>query len=190
DCAHAFPVGHRIRIAVSTSYFPLAWTAPEPVTMTLVTGRSTVTLPVRAPRDEDARLADFPPPEMAPMPEMAEIIPGEGSRHVERNLATGEQVVRIVEDGGAYHIEAINLDCADGMTAEFTILEDDPTSARGIWRWTTRRTRDDWDISMNSQMAVTVSKEAFHIATDLEAFEGDKRIYSRRWNHDVPRDHI
>lgn len=190
DCAHAFPAGHRIRIAVSTSYFPVAWTAPEPVTMTLVTGRSSLTLPVRAPRDEDARLADFPPPEMAAMPEMSEIIPGEGSRHVERDLATGEQVVRIVEDGGAFHIEAINLDCADGMNAEFTILEGDPTSARGVWRWTTGRTRDDWDISMNSQMTVTVSKEAFHIATDLEAFEGDKRIFSRRWNHDVPRDHV
>jgi len=145
---------------------------------------------VRVPRDEDARLADFGPPEMAAMPEMDEIMPGEGSRHVERDLASGEQIVRIVEDGGAFHIKDLNLDCADGVTAEFRIMEGDPTSACGVWRWSSRRTRGDWDVAVTSQMAVTLSQDGFHIATDLEAFEGEQRVFSRRWNHDVPRDHI
>ena len=50
DIAHAFPAGHRIRLAISTCYWPLAWPAPEAATLTLTTGASTLTLPVRAPR--------------------------------------------------------------------------------------------------------------------------------------------
>ena len=44
DCAHAFPAGHRLRIALSTSYFPVAWTAPEPFALSLRTGASTLAL--------------------------------------------------------------------------------------------------------------------------------------------------
>src|SRR5437763_5677616 len=33
DTAHRFPAGHRLRIAIATSYWPLVWPAPEPVTL-------------------------------------------------------------------------------------------------------------------------------------------------------------
>src|SRR5205807_2395575 len=36
---HAFVPGHRIRVAVSSSYWPIIWPAPEPVTLTLHAGR-------------------------------------------------------------------------------------------------------------------------------------------------------
>src|SRR4029453_7579693 len=35
DIAHAFPAWHRVRIAVSSSYWPIAWPSPEPVTLTV-----------------------------------------------------------------------------------------------------------------------------------------------------------
>ena len=38
DIAHVFPAGHRIRVAVSTSYWPIAWPSPAPVTLTLYAG--------------------------------------------------------------------------------------------------------------------------------------------------------
>ena len=38
DVAQAFPAGHRIRLALSTAYWPIAWPAPEPVTLTLYAG--------------------------------------------------------------------------------------------------------------------------------------------------------
>ena len=190
DLAHAFPAGHRIRVAVSTSYWPIAWPSPEAVTMTLASGRSTLALPVRPPRAEDAHVPAFEEPEMAPLPEMEVVVPGRGTRHVERDMASGEQIVRVVEDAGVYRLPGLGLTLADGASVELGIVEGDPASARGTWRWHSRRTRGDWDVTTTSQMTVTVSKEAFHIATDLEAFEGDRRIFARRWNHDVKRDHL
>jgi putative CocE/NonD family hydrolase len=49
DIAHAFPAGHRIRLALSTAYWPMVWPAPEPVTVTVTMAGSALTLPIRPP---------------------------------------------------------------------------------------------------------------------------------------------
>ena len=191
DCAHAFPAGHRIRVAISTGYFPVAWPAPEAFHLHLRAGAGQLELPHRAPRAEDARVQDFPPPQKAFVPERVTVLtPGRESRHIEHDVASGERVVRLVEDGGVRRLEAIDLECADGGDAVFRITEGDPCSARARWRWWSRRRRGDWQVEVRAKMAVSLSRQAFHIASDLEAFEGENCIFARSWNHDVPRDHL
>jgi uncharacterized protein len=55
--AHAFPAGHRLRLALSPTYWPWVWPSPEPVTLTVAGGLSTLELPVRPERAGDAELA-------------------------------------------------------------------------------------------------------------------------------------
>ncbi len=191
DCAHAFPAGHRIRVAVSTSYFLVAWPAPEAFTLHVTAGRaSRLVLPVREARSDDDPGVVFAEPEMAPPPEMTVLVPASSSRHIERNAATGEQVTRLVEDGGVCRYEAIDMECADGGRSEFRIVKGDPLSAHAVWHWWSRRRRGDWDVSVKVKMDVTASATTWHIVSDLEAFEGDRRIFSRFWNHDIARDHL
>ncbi len=76
DIAHAFPPGHRLRIAVSSSYWPIIWPSPTPVTLTLVAGASTLTLPVRPPRNDDDDLPGFDEPETAPDVPTTHLKPG------------------------------------------------------------------------------------------------------------------
>ena len=40
DFAHKFPAGHRISLAISTSYWPLAWPAPKDNTITIYSSAS------------------------------------------------------------------------------------------------------------------------------------------------------
>src|SRR5205085_10260253 len=62
--AYAIPPEHRIRLAVSNTYWPMAWPAPEASTLTVVCGgRSVLTLPRRRPSELDAQLQPFEPPE-------------------------------------------------------------------------------------------------------------------------------
>ena len=49
DVAYAFPPRHKLRLAISTSYWPIAWPAPLAVTLSLFTGESFLDLPVRYP---------------------------------------------------------------------------------------------------------------------------------------------
>src|SRR5688500_20347685 len=59
DCAQALHAGNRVRLAVSTTFWPMIWPSPEPVTLTLHAGRSRLELPVRPPRAGDAELRDL-----------------------------------------------------------------------------------------------------------------------------------
>ena len=63
DCGHNFAAGNRIRIALSTVYWPTAWPGPNKATLTVITGKSTLGLPVRGDNPDDARLVPFEKPE-------------------------------------------------------------------------------------------------------------------------------
>jgi uncharacterized protein len=63
DAGAAFPVGHRIRVAISTAYWPMIWPAPEKATVTVF--GAMLELPVRAPNAADAHLRRLPGPETA-----------------------------------------------------------------------------------------------------------------------------
>jgi hypothetical protein len=47
DVAYRVPKGHRLRVSISTSYWPLIWPAPTPVVLTVHTGASWVEIPTR-----------------------------------------------------------------------------------------------------------------------------------------------
>src|SRR5262249_23920967 len=64
DIGYAFPRGHRLRVAVSSAYWPITWPAPERVVLTLHSG--SIVLPVRAPKPQDNALRPMPPVESAP----------------------------------------------------------------------------------------------------------------------------
>ncbi len=64
DTASVFPAGHRVRLALSTAYWPMIWPSPENATLRILGG--TLDLPVRPPRATDALLPPLPGPESAP----------------------------------------------------------------------------------------------------------------------------
>lgn len=92
EMAQVFSKGHRIRVAISTSYWPLVWPAPTAAKLSVYTGRSRLSLPVRTPRDEDARIG-FEAPEAAP-PIFG--VPGVGNRaQLARHLRSGAGPVHV-----------------------------------------------------------------------------------------------
>ena len=108
DAGHGFAVGRRIRIALSTVYWPIAIPPPEPVTLTLFAGASSLELPVRAPRPEDAQVA-FEPPEQAPPPTATVLEPGHAERSMSHDYESGETEVARVNDSDLVYLEDIDL---------------------------------------------------------------------------------
>jgi len=188
DAAYAFPAGHRIRVAVSTTYWPMVWPSPAPVALTLVAGASHLDLPVRPADPDDARLPAFPLPEAAALPVMTVLKPEAGARTLERDMATGEWVLRLLEDGGETHIAAIDVVMGDRMEVEYRIKDGDPLSARATFNWRSIYRRQGWDVEVRSSMTLSATPETFLVATDLAAFEDGNRVYSRSWDDRVPRD--
>ncbi len=188
DVAHRFPAGHRVRVAVSTTYWPMVWPSPEPVRLELVAGASHIELPVRAADPADERLAPFAAPEAAALPAMTIRRQARGERTLRRDIATGEWVLHLVEDGGEVRYDEIDVVAGDGVEVVYRIRDDDPLSARAEWTLRSVNQGPGWDVAVESRMTVTATAAAFHVATDLAAYESGRRFFSRTWDDRVPRD--
>jgi uncharacterized protein len=190
DIAHAFPAGHRIRIAVSTSYWPIAWPSPAAVILTLRTGNSALYLPVRPPSPDDDRLRPFEPPAAAAGPGRKTLRELPLRRTIEIDLATNETVYTFQsgEFGAALaRIEAIGMDLGYTFLKRHRISEYDPLSAQTeIVQRTTMR-RKNWSVRIESRARLTATRDAFQFSADLEAFEDDEPFGHRTWQLAIPR---
>ena len=188
DLAQSLPAGHRIRLGLSTSYWPQAWPPPEPVRLTVFPTRSALILPVRERRDsEDAALRPFGRPESAE-PSHRTILEGERRNWiVTRDLGDGEARLHVVNHDGVYRLGDIGL-TVERRTDEwyryqehdFDSVEGEVTSVYGV-------SRGDWDVRTETRTVMRSTPEAFQIHATLDAFEGKTRVFTRIWNESVPR---
>ena len=188
DIAHAFPPGHRIRLALSTTYWPIAWPSPEAATVTVFTAGSRLSLPVRRPRDDDDGLAPFCEAESAP-PEARTIVrPGGFERTFSYDVATDTMTYTSIADSGAQRVDAIGLELEEIARKVYRIKGDDPLSADNVIHWTTRRGRGDWQVRIETRTRMRATVEHFLIEAELDAYEGARRVFSRDWHAKIPRD--
>jgi uncharacterized protein len=190
DIAHAFPAGHRLRIALSTSYWPIAWPSPAAVILTLRTGNSALYLPVRPPSPDDGRLRPFEPPVAAAGQRRKTLRELPLKRTIEIDLATNETVYTFQsgEFGASLaRIEAIDMDLGATFLKRHRISEYDPLSAQTEVVQRTTMRRKDWSVRIESRTRLTATAENFHFNADLEAFEGDQLFARRTWRIAIPR---
>jgi hypothetical protein len=185
--AQSFPKGHRIRLSLSTSYWALAWPPPQPVRLSLFDENSTLLLPLRAPRQEDGGVR-FEPAEGTPPPAVEQRQPAHHNWLVHRDLAGDESVLEVIKDEGTVYFPDLDLEVGDATWNEYTYHDDDFGSPRGETR--TRRSfrRGEWTVRTTTRTVLTADATHFHIRAELDAYEGEARIYSESWSRTLPRD--
>jgi predicted acyl esterase len=179
------PAGHRLRVAISTAYWPWAWPSPEPVTLTLHAGR--VTLPLHDPRDEDQ--PDFGPPEWAAPLEVETITPGRTTRT--RTDRDGEHELRFEWDvGGHRRLKDSGIEMDDTHVTTYRIVDGDPLSARVTVECSSALSRGAWRTRVQTHSEMTATAAEFRVDQRLDAYEGDERIAARSWSLRFPRDGV
>ena len=193
DIAHAFPTAHRIRLAISTCYWPLAWPAPEAATLTLTTGASTLALPVRAPREEDAALPAFAEPEKAPGVPVTVVKPGHFRRTIERDLVSGEISSLLSCEGGffgvagTYVVDPIGLEIAHTLDRRYTIHDDDPLCASATFDQSIGLARGDWRVRIDVRTRQWSTAGHIHHEAEVDAWYGEEKVSARRWSEKFAR---
>jgi uncharacterized protein len=188
DIGQVFGVGHRIRVALSTSYWPIAWPSPESATLTVATGASVLRLPVRARRAEDDALHVATTVAGAPGSRRTVSAPAASSRRVTHDHATGEVVLEVVGDGGTFTYDDVGLEVTSRSRERYSYRNDDPTSARGeIW-WEYRIRRGDWYVATRTRTLLTADTTHFRTHAEVEAFEGEETVFQRTYAKTIERD--
>jgi uncharacterized protein len=161
DTGSVFPAGHRIRLALSTAYWPMIWPSPEKATLTVFDGA--LDLPVRSSRVADV-LPPLPDPETA-APEQPTVI--------------GPGIVRI---------DRIGLELGTEGTFAFDLKDDDPLSATAEMRRTQTIARGDWQVRIETRMRLSCTRDMFLLRASLRAWEGAGEVCHREWDRTIPRD--
>jgi putative CocE/NonD family hydrolase len=187
----AIPAGHRMRVAISPTYWPLAWPSPEPVTLSVFAGQdSFLELPVRPPQSDDDMLPPFGPPETAPPLQVESLRSSVSRRTTSHEVTTGacEQVVQT--DDGHWRQVSMGLEYQSTGRAHYFIGEADPLSARQRYERSFRIGRGNWQTRIEASSELRADKESFYLDCALDAFDGDDPVFSRTWTIEVPRDHV
>ncbi|WP_027135551.1 CocE/NonD family hydrolase [Geminicoccus roseus] len=186
EVGYRFPAGHRLRLAVSTAYWPLIWPSPEPATVTLRLEDCCLVLPVReAPADDPAPA--FEEPEMAPP--LQEIVhrPASNRRITTIDAATGMQRLEIEDDFGLFEIVEHGLLTGSVAREWYEIHPDDPLSAHMRTHWTETSARGDWSVRTETFATMRADRSRFHLTARIEAYEGEVLVFEKEFASSHPR---
>ncbi|MCR9127430.1 MAG: CocE/NonD family hydrolase [Rhodobacteraceae bacterium] len=187
--AYRVPAGHRLRIAVSSAYWPLIWPAPDAASLTLLNGA--LELPLRDGADSTAGDEwTFAPPD-ADMPWAAEELrPEHHVRRSETDLTTGIVSLIVEDDFGMQRDRDHGLIAGSKARERWSIHPDDPLSARGACHWTDELTRADIKLRTETRCEMWADATRFHMTATLTAYENDVQVHHRQISDSVPRDHL
>jgi hypothetical protein len=167
DAGSVFPAGHKVRLALSTTYWPMIWPSPEKSTLLILGG--TLDLPVRPRQVTDALLSPLPRPETAPPEKPTRL--RRGDMRIER-------------------IDRIGLELGTESKSHFHVEEEDPLSAMAELRQTHTMSRDAWQVRVETWMRLSCTRNAFLLQGSLRAWEGANEVCRREWDRSIPRDFL
>jgi uncharacterized protein len=188
--AHSLAPGSRLRLAISTTYWPWIWPSPEPVTVTLHTGTaSTLELPVRPPRGEDESLPPFGEPEISE-PLVAQWL----RERVPYVRVQNDHVSGVIDyrmsralSGAKRFADGLVYDDRDPI--RFSIVDGDPLSATVICDRTIKIGRGEWQTRIEVKSEMTADEDDFVVSEMLDVYEGAVRCFALHRSARVPREH-
>jgi putative CocE/NonD family hydrolase len=185
DTGYQIPTGHRLRLAISSAYFPLIWPAPQEVKLTLDLASACLTLPIH---DRSTTLnRDLGQGYVCPVGKTKEIRPEKHSRITQTDAADERVTTLIDDDFGEFTFVDHNLTVAQSCTEKHTILPHDPHSAYSECRWHSRQSRPGWDIDVYTYLEVTCDADYFYLESSLEALENGTQVHQQHWQEKVSR---
>jgi hypothetical protein len=188
---HTFPPGHRIRLAVSSAYWPWLW--PEPGSeagFTLDPAGSSLELPVRTP--ESGPAIAFEEPEHAEplgVSYPATLDEPRPERLAVRDVAQGEWRLEVDPRHDGTRVYPDGLEVTEDALEIWSIEDWDPLTARTGCDWSVRLHRPEtgWDARVETHSEITCTATDFVTSDEVVCKDGDEVVFHRTWEKRIPR---
>jgi uncharacterized protein len=186
DIAYRIPRGHMLRVAISSSYWPMVWPSPEHAGLTIQSGKINVPSRVLAGADEWT----FAEPEAAAPWQLEILRDSANSRSIVHDQVTGKVTLQIEDDFGEARDKEHGLIHGGVARERWEIEPDDPLSARGETHWTEISGRDDWRIRTETFTSMRSDRDKFYLTGRIEAYENDNAVFERNFTEIIDRQFI
>jgi putative CocE/NonD family hydrolase len=187
ECAHQLRAGHQLRLALSTSYWPLVWPAPEAAEVTLHLEGCQLILPERRVTAEIAPQNPGAPRDYPTL--QSEVLRAPGGRSQTEELPDGTLVLDSFDDYGKAIDPYHGLEVGSHVSMHYAIHPDDPASAVFASDWQFTFARDDWQVTIDTENKMTCDVENFHLWRRVTAREGadGTEVLVKEWQESIPR---
>ncbi|MGW8875238.1 CocE/NonD family hydrolase [Streptomyces mirabilis] len=188
---YAFPSGHRIRLSLSSAYWPWIWPQPGSAAgFVLDPAGSSLELPVRA-RESDPRITFEEPEQSEPLgvTSAATLDEPRPERLVARDVARGEWRLEVDPRQDATRVHPDGLECTEDARDTYTIDESDPLSARTRSTRSIRLHRPElpWDARVETRSELSCDAREFITSNELICKDGNEVVFHRTWERRIPR---
>lgn len=182
--AYQIPAGHRLRIAISTAYWPLIWPSIDRPTVTLDPSRSVISIPYR-----EAPETEFEPAALTtPVTFAGETLRASDSqRVVHHDYKTGIVTLDTADDFGRQHFTSCDSDIDFKMDQQQSIHPDDPLSARSVLNFELSMGRDHWWTGLKSHYEMHCDKDHFYINATWKAYIEDQLVFEKSFDETIQR---
>jgi hypothetical protein len=182
QCAYRLAAGHRLRLSLSTTYWPFVWPARDKARLTVLAGA--LNLPVHPGTAENEFTFENPPP--LPAESVRRLGADHALRRIERDLLTGAMTL-VVDDVSGEVEHAHGLRVAESTRERWSVHPGDPLSARADLEWTQSHRRGDRHLTTEVTVAMTCTAGDFRMQATLVAQENGTEVMRRDWDDRVPR---
>jgi uncharacterized protein len=180
--AYRLAPGHRLRLALSNSYWPFVWPSPQAGRLEVRGG--SLDLPVH----DGSAPAWVPPEAEHAKPWAHEVLaPAKARRVIERDLLSGRVALVVEDDQGEVRNLEHGLTTAESLTERWEIDPADPLSAKATHVWEQRLSRGDWSVRTRAWAEMTGSRDALRMVAKLQAWEGGVLVFERDYDGAVAR---
>lgn len=182
-------VGNRLRLALSTTYFPIVWPSPEVTTLTIDTGSSSIDLPVRTNDSLDSHLKPFGPAINGSL-KKTELRPAIHKNYVKWDWDSGRTELVVDWDDGKWEIDATGWRFGWTTPLVMGIHPADPLSAEVYQGFEREFERDGFRVSFKGWTKMRATISDWIMTARIDAWEGEKAVFGRDYEFKVPRDHV
>ncbi|MFD6414764.1 CocE/NonD family hydrolase [Streptomyces sp. NPDC060194] len=188
---HAFAPGHRIRLALSSAYWPWIWPSPEGAGWSVDPAAGSLDLPMRDPVPGESDTIAFEEPEQSePLAVVFPDDPGQRpERVVVRDVAAGTWRLEVDPRYGGTRVYPDGLEFTEDALETYVISESDPLAAHTRSDWTVRLRRPDigWDASVETHSEIRCDATHFLTRNEVTCRDGDDVVFHRVWERRIPR---
>ena len=188
---YRFAPGHRIRVSIASSAWPVVWPSPFPAELELHGGGTTPSRLILPVVPAAGGPGDVPPPAFKTTPpDVADVSLGgsadEPRWEILEDVIDGSVTVTIHDGGSDALHDGRRLYAAE--TIWLTARNDDPArtllDADVVYRWWEL----DHTIEIRARSTQASDATAFDLSVDLEVDLDGASFFARRWEERIPRD--
>lgn len=183
------PAGHRLRLALSTTYWPWIWPHGERGAVTIDAAASQLTLDELDPSAIGAADISFEEAEQAPALKIlaGPPLPMRPEREVRYEPQSEGWTLTVDPNYGGNRVYLDGLHFGEDALESYFISGNDPLSAKAESQWKISMSKDEWDVRIETHATVTASAQHYLLHSTVRTFKGEDLFFERTFEKKIVR---